>query len=284
MATELRRRARLLVVLPAALALAFPATARAAQAWWAPLAFAGQRITSVNAAPGEIVVRTGPATYLSTDAGRSFLSVDAARQLTVPPQQGPVSWEIRGGTVFTGRPGRALVPDPRSPFLGDSAHLITAPAASPGVAVAVGTDNHVWRRVPSGQWSTSFIPLPAGGLSGAPPVTSLAAFAQPLTAAVYMGTDGYGVLVSEDGGDDWIRADPGLPGNVLAMATDPSTGALFAATDRGLFVHHLQAFPAPPVYRDASLYWKWLGIVVVALMATTAAVLGLRRALARFDV
>ncbi len=112
-------------------------------------------------------------------------------------------------------------------------------------------------------------------------MTSLAAFAQPLTAAVYLGTDGYGVLVSENGGDDWIRADPGLPENVLALATDPSTQAVYAATDRGLFVHHLQAFPAPPVYRDASLYEKWLGIVLVAAAATAAAVIGLRRALPR---
>ena len=136
------------------------------------------------------------------------------------------------------------MPDPRSPFLGDLAHLIAAPAALPGVAVAVGSDNHVWRRDASGQWATAFILLPAGGLSGIPRVTSLAAFAQPLTAAVYMGTAGYGVLLSQDGGDDWIRADPGLPENVLGLATDSSARALYAATDQGLFVHHLQALPA----------------------------------------
>ena len=44
-------------------------------------------------------------------------------------------------------------------------------------------------------------------------------------------------------------------------------------------MHQLQAFPAPPAYHDASLYLRWLGIALVALLATAAAVWGLRRAL-----
>jgi hypothetical protein len=134
----------------------------------------------------------------------------------------------------------------------------------------------VWRRAPSGQWATSFILLPAGGLSGPPQVTAVAAFTSPVTGAIYMGTDGYGVLLSQDGGDDWIRADPGLPENVLALAADASARALYAATDQGLFVHHLQSFPGPPVYRDTSLYVRWLGSAIVALLAIAGAVVGLR--------
>nr|MDQ2961430.1 hypothetical protein [Candidatus Dormibacteraeota bacterium] len=142
--------------------------------------------------------------------------------------------------------------------------------------LAVGADGHVWRRGEDGRWATAFILLPAGGFSGVPSVTGLQAFTQPLTVAVYLGVDGYGVLLTEDGGDDWIRADPGLPGNVLGLAADPAAKSLFAATDDGLWVHHLQSFPSPPAYRDAQLWLRWLGIAAVALAATVAAAVGLR--------
>jgi hypothetical protein len=276
MATERRRSARLLAALPATLLLTLPATVHASSPWWAPLAFSGQRVTAVSAASARVAVTVGPATYLSADAGRSFRTVGA-----VPTLAEPVAWrwEIRDGSVWVASPGQTPHPDQQAPFLGVSAHLIAGPAALPGVAVAVGSDNHVWRRDASGHWATSFILLPAGGLSGTPQVTAVAAFARPLSAAVYLATAGYGVLVTEDGGDDWIRADPGLPENVLALATDSSQQALYAATDQGLFVHHLQALPAPPAYHDASLFLRWLGIGLVALAATAAAALGLRRSL-----
>ncbi len=279
MATERSRVLRLLAVLPAALVVALPATAHAAQPWWQPLAFASQRVTSVSVESGRLIVDTGTGEFMSSNGGRSFQRAIAKGPPFNPFAQPKTVWEIRNGTVFTGPFNQSLEPDPRAPYLGATAHLIAAPAALPGVAVAVGTDNHVWRRAPSGEWATSFILLPAGGLSATPQVTSLAAFTQPLSAAVYMATDGYGVLISQNGGDDWIRADPGLPEHVLALATDSSARALYAATDQGLFVHHLQAFPAPPVYHDASLYLRWLGIALVALLATAAALLGLRRAL-----
>jgi hypothetical protein len=281
MATERRRLARLLAVLPALLVLSLPATVHAATAWWEPLAFSGQRVSNVIALPGLMVVSTASGSYLSSDNGRSFQPISRGRHLALPQTLGPIVWQIDNGTVLTAPAGHALAPDPRAPFLGATAHLIAAPAAFPGVVVAVGGDNHVWRRAPSGQWATSFVLLPAGGLSGAPQVTSLAAFTSPVTGAVYMGTTAYGVLLTENGGDDWIRADPGLPENVLALSADSQARVLYAGTDQGLFVHHLQAFPAPPAYHDASLYLRWLGIAMVALLATLGAVLGLRRALPR---
>jgi hypothetical protein len=279
MATERRRAARVLALLPALLLLALPATAHAAQAWWQPLAFTGQRVTSVLALPGLMLVTTGLGGYLSSDNGQSFQPIASGRHLALPVTPGPTDWEIDNGAVLTAASGHALAPDPGAPLLGASAHLIAAPAALPGVVVAVGSDNHVWRRAPSGHWATTFILLPAGGLSGAPQVTSLAAFTTPLSGAVYMGTNGYGVLLSQDGGDDWVRADPGLPENVLGLSADSQARALYAATDQGLFVHHLQSFPGPPVYHDASLYLRWLGIAIVALLATAGAVFGLRLSL-----
>jgi hypothetical protein len=281
MATEPRRVARLLATLPALLLLALPVTVHAAAAWWEPLAFAGQRVNDVIAAHGGMYVSTSSGAYLSSDGGRTFQRVAPSQKFAVPIDVGPTQWQIHNGTVLTASTGHPLVSDPHAPFLGATAHLIAAPAALRGVVVAVGSDNHVWRRAPSGQWATSFILLPAGGLSGPPQVTAVAAFTSPVTGAIYMGTDGYGVLLSQDGGDDWIRADPGLPENVLALSADSSARALYAATDQGLFVHHLQSFPAPPVYRDTSLLVRWLGIAIVALLATAGAVVGLRLALPR---
>lgn len=271
---------RALAVLPALLLLAAPAPARATTAWWQPLAFAGVRISAVSAAQGRLIVDTPGGRLVSTNQGGAFTATTDTPSPPLPVLSAGTTWDIRDGTVLAGAgSGAAEHPDPGAPHLGTGAHLLAAPAAAPGTVIAVGSDNHVWRRTPSGSWSTAFIPLPAGGLSSAPRITALAAFTQPLTTAVYMGVDGYGVLITQDGGDDWIRADPGLPENVLSLATDPAAKALYAATDQGLYVHHLQSFPAPPVYLDSQLYLRWLGIAAVALAATIAALLALRRLL-----
>jgi hypothetical protein len=279
MATERRRIGRLIAVLPALALLALPATARAAQPWWQPLAFAGQRVSDVAVSGGQLAVTVGGTGYSSSDRGGHFAPA-------APPPPPPASvtsagrvWEIRDGIVLTGTSTASLTPDPRAPFLGTAAHLLTAPATIPGVVLAVGSDGHVWRRGQDGGWATALVLLPAGGISGVPAVTALTAFTQPLSGAVYLGTDGYGVLLSTDGGDDWIRADAGLPENVLSLATDSSSRTLYAATADGLWVHRLQSFPAPPVYHDAALYLRWLGIAAVGLLATVLAVLALGAAL-----
>jgi hypothetical protein len=288
MATERHRGRRPILLAALAVTAAFvlpliPRTVHADQAWWEPLGFAGQRVTAVNVVSGQLIVDTESGRFVSTDGGRTFSAAGSGVAEATSPgatvTSGDVVWEIRDGVVLAGRAAGALAPDPGAPSLGATAHLIAAPAALPGVVVAVGTDNHVWRRAASGSWATAFVLLPAGGLSGVPQVTSVAAFTQPLSVAVYLGVDGYGVLLTEDGGDDWIRADPGLPENVLGLAADAPTRALFAATDQGLFVHRLQAFPAPPVYHDSALYLRWLGIGLVAVIATALALLGLRRIL-----
>lgn len=238
-------------------------------------------MTAVRADAGRVLVQVGDAVQASTDGGRSFTASDQPPSALDP---GPVvssggTWEIRDGRVITGTSPIALHVDPGAPYLGVDAHLVAAPAALPGVVVAVGRDGHVWRRGADGRWGTAFILLPAGGVSGAPSVTGVAAFDRPLSGAVYLATAGYGVLLSSDGGDDWIRADPGLPANVLGLSADATTGSLYAATDDGLWVHHLQSFPAPPTYHDAQLYLRWLGMALVSVLATAAAVVGLRRLL-----
>ena len=54
---------------------------------------------------------------------------------------------------------------------------------------------------------------------------------------------------------------------------------MYAATSDGLWAHRLQALPAPAVYHDAALVWRWVGIVLVTLAVAVVAVLALRRAM-----
>jgi hypothetical protein len=160
------------------------------------------------------------------------------------------------------------------------------PTFPPTGTVVVG--NEVWsidsdgvvRHAAAGGTS---VPDPQDLFQGAPRITSLAAFTQPLSDAIYLGTDGYGVLISTDGGDDWIRAGAGLPDAVFSLSADSARHALDAGTSDGLWVHVLQQFPAPPAYRDAALVWRWLGIGAITLVAAALTLLGMYRLVPRID-
>ncbi|MBV8195782.1 MAG: hypothetical protein JOY80_09685, partial [Candidatus Dormibacteraeota bacterium] len=165
--------------------------------------------------------------------------------------------------------------DPGSPALGAGAHLLAAPGSLPGIVVAVATDGTVWRRGADGDWRRALLLLPQSLIQGVPRVTSIAAFAQPLSDAVYLGTDGYAVLDSTNGGDDWIRAGPGLPDSVSGLSADDGTHTIYAATPDGLWVHMLQRLPTPPAYQDAALVWRWIGIGLVTLVSVALTLLGL---------
>jgi hypothetical protein len=257
--------------------------ADAAGPWWTPVAMQGTALRAVSAEGETLVVSTDSgATLKSSDGGATFAAVPGNPQVQAPAsvRSGADTWAIEAGRVLHASGSGPLRADPSAPSLGSSAHLIAAPAAAPGVVVAVATDGTVWRRGQDGDWRRALLLLPAGFPSGVPSITSLVAFTQPLSLTVYLGTDGYSVLNSTDGGDDWIRAGPGLPDSVRGLAADATARAVYAATSDGLWVHHLQALPAPTAYRDAALLWRWIGIGLTALIAALAAVLVLRRALA----
>lgn len=280
-----RRSRRITLVAAACVAVATllsgGAPARADDAWWSPVALQGTSVTRVSAIGDAITVRTGTgATLLSTDGGRTFAT--APPDTRIPPLNvvtvGKETWEIDAmGHVLHGTANSAPVLDPGSPDLGRGAALIAAPAALPGVVVAVSTDGTVWRRGEDGDWKQALLLLPASLVQGVPRVTSITAFTAPLSEAIYLGTDGYAVLISTDGGDDWIRAGPGLPDSVYALSADSARHAVYAATSDGLWEHVLQELPAPPAYRDAQLVWRWLGIGAITLVASAAALLGMMR-------
>ena len=273
------RHLRQALVALTVLQLALPVSAaEAASPWWEPVALTGERVTAVLGSGSFIEVQTPHGVLESHDGGSTFQPESSQTALTAPPDVTSAGrvWSINaGGTVVTAAAAASaalhhvviFVPDPRAPNLGAGAHLIAAPALYPGIVVAVAADGTVWRRAQDGGWARALLLLPTGLPGGVPRITGLAAFTEPLTGAVYVGTDGYAVLLSTDGGDDWIRAGPGLPDSVLALDADPVGKALWAGTSDGLWIHHLQSFPQPAVYHDAALLWRWVGIVLVSLAA-----------------
>jgi hypothetical protein len=291
MGSERRRRATLATaaVFVGLIVLVIGAPpARADSAWWSPVALRGVAVTRVSAVGDTIMVRSASGeTLVSRDAGSTFATVSAG--VSFPPTGvvaiGSQRWEITSGGLVGHVANTALtsavVPDPGSPRLGAGADLIASPAALPGVVVAVGTNGTVWRRGEDGDWKQALLLLPQSLVQGVPRVTSVTAFTEPLSEAIYLGTDGYAVLISTDGGDDWIRAGPGLSDSVYALSADSARHAVYAGTSDGLWEHVLQELPAPPAYQDAALVWRWLGIGAVTLIASLAALLGMIRLVPR---
>ena len=268
-----RRRALLLVPVVTALLALMPAPARAdAGSWWQPLALSGSRVDNVRVGgSGAIFATAGGHPMRSDDGGAHFVA--APDGLPAPPPTalaGDVLWQIRDGRVWRGAPP---VLDSASPDLGAGAHLIAAPATIPGAVVCVAADGTVWRRSHSGDWSRSLLLLPDTLLTGVPEVTGVAAFGAPLSDAVYLATRGFGTLLSSDGGDDWLRADSGLPADVLSIAADSISDppAVLAGTPDGLYIHRLRPLPQIPSYADQSLLGRWLATIAVCVLAVAAA-------------
>ena len=277
-----RRAAVAALVAAAAFALAPLAAQAQGEPWWVPVGFRGHTVTAVRVQSGRLAVAIdGEGQMESGDAGATWQGIFERHGLVAP---GPVpgAWQ-----VCDGRAGHVAAdtcrPDPGSPSLvapTTAGHepLAALPDGS-GRLVAFDAEGVVWRRAADGTWARGLLLLNQDALHGPPRVTGIAAFASPLTDAVYLATDGYSVLLSTDGGEDWIRANPGLPDGVLAVTADDAHRAVYAATRDGLWVHHLQPTPAPPVYAPQDLTWRWLATAAVCVAATAAAVGGMLRLL-----
>jgi hypothetical protein len=242
--------------------------AQAAGGWWQLAGFAGQSVSRVGLVQGRVTVLVGDEAMVQTTSG--FVpSPEPPPPAAARVTTGSRTWSISpAGTVLVSQGGRPPGRDPGSPDLGPGAHLIAAPLATPGVVVAVSHSGTVWRRAPSGGWAVSLALLPSTLVTGTPAVTSLAAFnTLAVSGVVYVGTDGYGTLLTSDEGDDWVRADPGLPDDVLSLAADPSGSApaIWAGTSQGLYVHRLRAIPSIPSYSGGSLTGKWLITIALCL-------------------
>ena len=184
---------------------------------------------------------------------------------------GQPEWRLSGGLAVE----RGHAPDAQTP---PGMEFVAGTPTTPGVAIAAG-HGQVWRRQQSGRWSRSLLLLPQSLVAGTPAVTALAAFDRPLSDSIYLATDGFGVLITTDGGYSWIRDDLGLPGHVRGLVTNSQTRNLYAVTNNGVWVHHLAALPAPPPLMSGELLWHWIGIIAIALASVAAGTAGLRRAL-----
>ena len=255
MATDRRRRLQQaafagLVAVAALLCVGLPAAAQTqvpaptptplppGEAWWLPLAFAGHTVRDVRVDSDQIIASVdGFGVQLSGDGGRT--------------------WRPSAAAPGGGHDTLAILPD------------------GSRRAVRIEPDGTLSRSDTGGRWARALLLLNQDALHGPPRPTGIAAFTDPLSNAVYLATDGYSVLESTDGGDDWVRAGPGLPDGVLAITTDSPRRAVYAATRDGLWVHHLQATPAPPVYRGEDLAMRILGVVAVCVAAVALSVAGM---------
>ncbi|MHB8325661.1 MAG: hypothetical protein ACYDEA_05510 [Candidatus Dormibacteria bacterium] len=193
---------------------------------------------------------------------------------------GALAAPVRSGQPFvvvTANGVLLLLPDGRvrisvgAPRLGSHPRVVEL---SDGVLLAGDRTGLIWGLYRSG-WQPVFQLLPYGGLGGVPALTAM--IADGPTAA-YLATAGFGTLLTPDGGYTWYRAAPPVA-DVAALATlgpvfsaKPS-GLVVAATPAGLFLHRLQALPAPPAYSGAGLEQQILGTIGVTVAATALAIL-----------
>ncbi|HZB98290.1 MAG TPA: hypothetical protein VE219_06800 [Candidatus Sulfotelmatobacter sp.] len=251
--------------------------------WWEPVALRGHKVDEVVVKGTRIDVRADARFLESLNSGRNFSAISAPDEV-LPGACTPRScaarvpdavWSIEEGRVYHQAPRGMAKVDQTSPDLGRHAALISATAGPSRVVVAVSDGGNVWRRAATGSWGRSLILLPDTLFTGTPRVTSIAAFDSAVSDTIYLGTDGYAVLISSDGGDDWVRAGPGLPRSVYALAADSASRSVYAGTSDGLWVHHLQRLPAPPVYSDRDLWLRWIGVIAVCAVAALIALIAL---------
>lgn len=186
------------------------------------------------------------------------------RALVAPPRAGLAWLALVGGHLWV-RPDRGgWAPAPGAPEFGRSTAALAELAD--GVVLVAEPGGLVWRGA-GRSWSQAFQLLPYGGLGGVPAVTALVADG---VSSAYLATDGFGTLLTPDGGYSWYRAAPG-EGVISALATvgpvfsDRPHGLVLAASNRGVFLHRLQVLPGPPTYSPTGQTAELLGTAAVAV-------------------
>lgn len=214
-----------------------------------------------------LAVSTSRGLFSGRLGARLSLVAASPAQLVLAPSRPGLAWlALVDGRLWTRPAGSGWARAQRAPLFDSQTHVMAE--LSDGSILVAEPGGLVWRGAGE-SWAPTFQLLPYGGLGGVPQATSLVA--DGVTSA-YLATDGFGTLLTPDGGYSWYRAAP-PEAAISSLATVGPVfgtrphGLVVATSAAGVFVHRLQLLPAPPVYSPSSQTAELLGTVAVTLFS-----------------
>lgn len=238
-----------------------------------PVAGVARALALLPGTPGFLAVGTSQGLFSGRLGSRLSQAAKGGTEAVIgPPHAGlPGLALVRGRLwVSQGRGGWARAPGaPR--FDRDTRALAEL---SDGVVLVAEPGGLVWRGA-GRKWTLAFQLLPSGGLAGVPQATALAADG---VSSAYLATDGFGTLLTPDGGYTWYRAAPAAD-SISSLATvgpvfaTRAHGLVVAVSSRAVFLHRLQALPAPPAYSPSGQTAELLGTAAVTVISALLAAL-----------
>ncbi|HVB13929.1 MAG TPA: hypothetical protein VNH38_04130 [Candidatus Dormibacteraeota bacterium] len=234
-------------------------------------------LSSVAGVPRALALAADGPTLLAVATSRGLFSGQLGSRLNqvaagdgqavIAPSRPGWAWAaLIGGRIWTRSSGGGWARAPDAPPLDPQTRAIAELGSG---AILVGEPGGLVWRGSRGRWDQSFQVLPYGGLGGVPKLTSLVADG---ANSAYLGTEGFGTLLTPDGGYTWYRAAP-ADGLISALATvgpvfaTHAHGLVVALSPHGVFLHHLQALPQPPTYTVSGATAELAGTAGVTLAA-----------------
>jgi hypothetical protein len=232
-------------------------------------------VALVGGRPARLALATSRGLFTGRIGGHLSQVAAGPAQMVLAPSRPGLAWlALLGGELWTRPLGRSWGPAPGAPRFDPQTHVMAE--LSDGSILVAEPSGLVWRGA-GRSWAPSFQLLPYGGLGGVPQPTSLAADGD---ISAYLATDGFGTLLTPDGGYSWYRAAPPV-GKITSLATvGPVFGAkahgyVVATSAAGLFLHRLQLLPQPPVYTLSGQSAELLGTAAVTLLSVLLTLFGL---------
>ena len=236
-----------------------------------------RRLPSVPGVPRALALVGGDPQLLAVATSRGLFSgrlgsrlalvaAGEGRAVIPPPHAGRAWLALVDGRLWDRSAGGGWARAPGSPRFDRQTQAVAE--LSTGVILVGEPGGLIWRG-DRGRWDRALQLLPYGGLGGVPQVTALVADG---ATSAYLGTEGFGTLLTTDAGYTWYRAAPS-DRSISSLAT---VGPVFAAhahgfvvaiSAGGVFLHRLQALPAPPIYGPTSQTMELVGTAVVTLLA-----------------
>lgn len=188
--------------------------------------------------PGSLVLAAYThGVFRSNDGGATWLKnpgkATIAVVLALDPSNPNVVYAGRGtfdskGGVWKSTDGGATFVEPKSGLPEADVTGIAVDPKNPSSVYASTEKKGLWKSVDAGvTWAEKKGPFAE---------KELRTVAVDPGARVFVGTRGAGAFVSDDGGETWKSAGPGLPKMVFAFAFPPwKPGAVLAATTEGVF-------------------------------------------------